>query len=138
MAVATRTVDMDSVSLSPDFKAYSMAIVSILGTSNQDFKFDNQSVMTGCSVYFTGIAVADSLRIQIIDKDNVLGHGANYIVNTVVDKLYPVVSIKEVLDFGYPIEIPAGCYFRLAFGSTNILSIIAGKVNIYSHQVVIP
>lgn len=129
--------DMNNGQLSPSYKAYSFSIISLLGSANQDFLISDRSVLTRMQAFFTGIAVGDNMKIQIIDKDNVTGHGANYVIATLVEKYFIVVSVKEDIDFGYPVEIPAGCYFRLVFASTNILSVIAGRVNLQTHTVLV-
>jgi hypothetical protein len=101
-------------------------------TTNIDYKIEGSYMLFGAEMLYTGAVEGDYVALQIVDKDNVLGYGADVVVNEWVKKWYvPFNSTYWKVTSDMTTTIPAGLYARVKYtsvGSTNDVSI---KLNYY-------
>jgi len=66
----------------------------------------------------------DSITVQIVDKDNVLGYGAGLVVNTFGQTIQiPRTGFFTVLSEAISSAIPTGLYFRVIYHSVGTTSV---------------
>lgn len=79
-------------------------------------------------------AMGDSITLKIIDKDNVLGFGANFVLATPVTD-YNIASDMQKQG-GYeavvPKKIPGGTYLRVQYTATGLLLSVRVMINFIS------
>lgn len=88
-------------------------------TTNFDYQFASKLIIFGFGMIQNGGHFGDYIKIQLIDKDNVLGYGANFIVATPVNKAYldpSTTLLRFISDYGK--TVPSGLYLRLAYTNT--------------------
>lgn len=105
------------------------------GTVNVDLKIDFDSVLTGGYVILKGQTFGDTVKQQVIDKDNILGMGANTVLNEFVTNWYVSESIQAqpMIVPGYPAKILQNLYLRVVYScpATNV----SVAVNYLLHKV---
>ena len=75
------------------------------------------------------------LSVQIIDVNNVLGAGANYVVATYVNGWYVMPGIPNIIeDISVSSEIPAGLYVSFVYNNTSATQATQVVVNFLSYQ----
>lgn len=82
----------------------------------------------GMKIFFSNQDAGDTYTIKIIDKDNVLGLGANFVVDTPV---YEWNAVDDRIENPRFREIPiAGLYFKISYNSTET-NVLNPKTKIY-------
>lgn len=131
----TRSVDLDSDKITPYFNAFSF---NIAGASTQTFEWQCpfELLVTGAEAVITGETAGDYIKVEIVDVDNILGQGANTVLETPVPKYYidPTAG-KEKVSLGYPNYTIAGLYWKFSYTGTNVLGNVVFRVNIIAHKV---
>ena len=99
-------------------------------TTNFDYLMAADWALYGCALIQNDGAFGDYVTLTIIDKDNVLGYGANATIATIITKGYvdPQSTRVEVIS-NYARTIPAGLYIRLAYKSTDADTDVKVAVN---------
>lgn len=87
-------------------------------STNCDFKVVEDSILDGARLVVSNADDGDTIDIKIIDIDNVLGLGANYVVRTVVTD-WPLPAGANTWDFNaaYPNKLKDGLYIRVVYKS---------------------
>lgn len=115
-----RVSDFDSDKVS--FRGKGMQWTATAGvTSNLDYKFTEERLVCGGQLILTGHAPGDSGSLVIIDKDNVMGYGAEFVLDGFITDWF-FVSDEEnqgVLSIPFPAQIPANLYLRIIYVSTG-------------------
>lgn len=96
--------------------------VATAGTdTSNDLLISDDSLIDGAIVHVIGAVLGDKLKCQVIDKDNVLGAGANYVAGQYVTDWYINPEKTEQLDYQcqYPAKIYAGLYLRVIYTSVG-------------------
>lgn len=104
-------------------------------TTNIDWAFPNERWVSGAVLMAQGTHWGDKLCLQIIDKDNVLGYGANVVLDEYVTDFY-LVSDSEFqvqIDCPYVALVPAGVYLRVKYTNVNLLDAVEVAMNLISH-----
>lgn len=105
-------------------------------TSNKDFKLTEDRWIIGHQLILTNHSGDDTITAQVIDKDNVLGHGANFVLNTFVNNV-PVItdtSSQGIMNFVAPGYLFAGVYIRISYTNTSLLNAVSLKLKLFTYK----
>lgn len=111
-----------------------------LATKNTTTNFDYK--ITADNLYFSGAeatykdaVMGDYIKCVIIDKDNILGFGANYIVSIFADKWYlDADGGFSYVDLTYAGQVPINLYLRVTYVSTGTILNPTFYCNLYIHK----
>lgn len=84
------------------------------------YKFTADLAFRGGTMYSTG-SIGDSITISLVDKDNIMGQGANYVIGVYADSIYvfPNASM-EILELSISDPLSTGLYFKIDYTNTII------------------
>lgn len=100
-------------------------------TTNIDYKITGKYMLYGAEMLYTNAANGDYVTLQIVDKDNVLGYGAGFVVNEWVKKWYvPFSENRWKVTSEVTSEIPQNLYARLIYTSVGEQDVLV-KMNYY-------
>lgn len=101
-------------------------------TTDIDFEISQERYINGGRLLIDNIGSNDKMTFQVVDKNNVMGYGANLVLDQFIkDYFVPTTGNLEVrLD--YPAKIYAGLFLRLKYTSTHE-SGCSVKCNLYLH-----
>jgi hypothetical protein len=93
--------------------------------TNNDMLISDDHLIDGATLICINAAIGDKMTMQVVDKDNVMGYGANVVLGQYVTDWYVNPNESKQLDFqsAYPAKIYTGLYLRLIYtstGSTNV------------------
>lgn len=88
-----------------------------------DFHLTTTKSVYGVQYYAQNANLGDFVSFQVIDIDNVLGFGANTVLNTFVTKWF--IMSNTLVDVALPLAatIPAGLYIRINYTSTGVTDV---------------
>lgn len=104
-------------------------------TTDIDWRFPEERWITGGIFAVNNGNWGDSATIQIIDIDNVLGYGANVVLDTFAEN-YGVMSDQQFqgdIECPYVALIPAGLYIRIKYTNTSESTAAQILLNLHSH-----
>lgn len=108
------------------------ATVNANSTANIDYKMTTPCALFGAELIQLGANFGDYVKFQVIDKDNILGFGANTILNEWVTKWYvDPTSSRWKVQSEYGATIPADIYIRLIYTNTNALTQVKVALNLF-------
>lgn len=96
------------------------------GTSaNIDLVMTDDCFLTGGRLRAANAAFGDYANIQVVDKDNILFCGINFVVNQFITKWYMRSDAQQQIEISltYPSKILSGLYLRVVYysiGATNV------------------
>lgn len=104
-------------------------------TSNISWKFPEARYLTGGILSVVGGQSGDTISVQIVDVDNVLGYGAGAVLDEFVTNFFINPTVSKQLDFEcqYVALIPANTYMRLVCVNTGTGTDATVYMNLYSH-----
>lgn len=107
-------------------------------TSDIDFKITECRWINGGCLILRNHAFGDSITFQIVDVDNILGYGANTVVDEFIKDFYldDEKHGQDSIMLDYPARIPINLYMRLKYtsvGNTNV----DVKCNLFLHKKII-
>jgi hypothetical protein len=107
-------------------------------TTNIDYALTNDTLITGAQVLTNTAAFGDSISFQVVDVNNILGYGANVVLNQFVTNWQLRADSQEQIDLkvNYPAKIITGLYLRLIYVSTGT-SPVAVAINYSLHKVLL-
>lgn len=76
------------------------------------------SLFMGVSYFMTGGVVGDKVTLQIIDKDNVLGYGANVVLDEFSKDFYVAPDTPQTIR-EFQANLYAGLYVRVIYTNTS-------------------
>jgi hypothetical protein len=90
------------------------------GTTNHDELLTKNIRLQGGYYWSKGANLGDRVSLSVIDKDNVLGYGTNFVVNKYVDRL-PVAPWDHIQEISTTAagSIISGLYLRLTYENTG-------------------
>jgi hypothetical protein len=98
-------------------------------TCTIDFKIENYAgedytakYLSGAEIITQGATFGDWAEAQIIDIDNVLGYGENFVLKTYVRKMFISPSGDQRIDASAPGAIPVGIYIRVMYHSVGTVN----------------
>lgn len=101
-------------------------------TTNVDYQMTSDYVLYGAELVYKDANFGDSVCFQVIDKDNVLGYGANTILNEWVKKWYvDPGTTRWVVKSQFGSTIPTGLYIRLKYTNISLINAVSLKLNFY-------
>ena len=106
-------------------------------STNIDYKILETSKISGVRVLLKDHQFGDSMSMQVVDVDNILGYGAGFVVETYGHN-WNIDSENE--DQGrenmiYAAEILVDLYLRIIYTSTSTTTDVEVKINYYLHKV---
>lgn len=94
---------------------------------------NKQAYMDGINYYAKDAEVGDHITFQVIDIDNILGYGAN----TVLDEFgheWAVIPDSDINIRLYKAKLIAGLYIRIKYESTGTTNDVKFVCNLYRHM----
>lgn len=108
-------------------------IVAGLGVvTNLDYKIIEERYINGGRLLVDSIGPNDQIVFQVIDKDNILGFGANVVLDEFITDYFVPTSGNLEVKLDYPAKIMPGLYIRLKYKNTGDMSTVV-KCNLYLH-----
>ena len=125
---------LDSVSIQPFGVLFPAAANS---TTTYDYKLLDNYSLKGGVLFAKDASVGDSISVQVVDVDNIVGYGAGAVLTTYITNWYVIPNEQNVVeDISISAPISAGLYFRFVYASTSastdakvIVNFMAYKVN---------
>ena len=123
----------------PEFSFKGNGLISTAtksSTTDHDFKIlEDDLCLNGAEILYSDSVFGDYVEFQVIDIDNILGYGANYVVNQGVDKWYllPISGIKVILT-SYAGSTLKDLYLRIKYHSTGAVTDVSIAVNYYLNK----
>lgn len=105
-------------------------------STNLDYKItDKGRLFTGLQI-LAPANIGDYARLIILDKDNVLGYGANVELEEFVKKWFMDSNNDNqgVFQVGYPAWIIENLYIRITYTNVSVLTAVNLRVNYYLHK----
>lgn len=104
-----------------DFYGNGITGVATKGTTTTfDLKIDKDNCYcSGGEIIVKDAEHGDYIRIEIVDVDNILGYGANTVLNVYLSKWFIDYRGKNVLEVPYAGYIYENLYLRLKYTSTG-------------------
>lgn len=108
---------------------------AVNATTNIDWAFPEERWMSGAILIAQGTHWGDKVTVQVIDKDNVLGYGANTVLDEYVTDFYLIADsqFQVQIDCPYVALIPAGIYIRVKYTNTSVLDAVEVAMNVIAH-----
>lgn len=112
-----------SKDLNVDFKGAKFDI-TVNSESDNDFLVTDDSIFDGMTLDVLNSTLGDKVSFQIVDKDNILGYGANVVLKQFATDIYitPTLTRQVDHDSSYPAKIYAGLYLRIKYTSTSTVT----------------
>lgn len=99
-----------------------------------DYKLiDANAYISGGLILSKNAEFGDYFKIEIIDKDNVLGYGANLVLQTYIRKWYIDPDHHTELEVPYAGKPPLNTYLRLTYTSTGTVNDVDVAVVYHMH-----
>jgi hypothetical protein len=107
--------------MTTDFKGIRFD-VNVNTITDCDYQITDDSILDGMIVDSINHVLGDKVTFQVIDKDNILGYGANVILRQFGTDIYMTPGIVRQVDHSseYPAKIFTGLYLRIKYTSTDI------------------
>jgi hypothetical protein len=104
-------------------------------TTNIDFELPEERWVSGGILMAQGTHWGDKICLQIIDINNVLGAGYNFVVDEYVTDFYLVTDseFQIQIESPYVALIPAGLFVRIKYTNTSVLDPVECVMNLVSH-----
>lgn len=104
-------------------------------TTTIDWKFPEERWLSGGRLLVSGGTWGDTIDIQLVDKDNTLGGGANLVLNEHVTdyRVNPSSTDQGEYHSPYIALVPANTYLRIKYTNTSLLSTARVALNLFTH-----
>lgn len=122
----------DSVSICP---FGTMFTATANQTTTYDLKISSSVYLKGGIMYTAPGTVGDTLTVQVIDKDNITGLGANTVLATYINNWYVIPEdMNAVEDVSLSQPMVAGLYIRFIYNNSNPTTNSQVIVNLLAYQ----
>lgn len=134
IAYVRRVMDLDSDKSVFRIQGFSGA-ASTNTVTDIDWKLPEQRWLSGGIFIAQGTHWGDKVSIQIIDKDNVLGYGANTILEQLAVDFYCITDseLQVKLECPYVALVPANVYIRVKYTNTSLIDPVEVACNLVTH-----
>jgi hypothetical protein len=90
-------------------------------TTTNDLQITDDHLIDGAIIITNGAALGDKLSCQVIDKDNIMGYGANTVLGQYATDWYIDPESTRQLNYEsiYPAKLFAGLYLRIVYTSVG-------------------
>lgn len=131
----TNTVDMSSKVVNFNGQGVK-GVVDANTTASIDLKMLDDNFITGGMLSVKDAAFGDTVTLQVIDKDNILGYGANVVLRQFITNWYIMsdTQLQLNLDLSYPAKVLSGLYLRAVYTSTSESVSPVVVINYYLHK----
>lgn len=87
--------------------------------------------MAGSYFFTVGSTAGDYVDFQIVDKDNILGAGAGYILSQFADNFYvnPLCTDYTKIETETVALVPQGLYMRVKYTNVNLTTAASVFIN---------
>lgn len=100
-----------------------------------DFKVSTALTrVNGAELLTVGSVAGDWIECKVVDKDNILGYGANLVLNQFVYKWFVHPSGVQHLEVGYAASIPQNTYIRVEYHSVGTDNDVQAFLNYFLHK----
>lgn len=99
-----------------------------------DYQVTENLRFRGGVMYAKDASLGDTVNMYVVDKDNILGYGANFVLAHYVQNWQVMPNcpnIVEDVDLSSPLL--AGLYFRLVYTNTHASNSVPVLLNLYSY-----
>jgi hypothetical protein len=129
-----KTSDLDADKAKYKVQGFS-GTASANTTTNIDWVLPQERWVSGGVLIAQGTHWGDKLCLQVIDIDNVLGYGANTVLDEYVTDFYLVTDseFQVQLESPYLALIPAGVYIRIKYTNTSLVDAVEVAFNVVTH-----
>ncbi len=116
---------------SVEFKATGIMATVSKGTEGDiDLAIGTEArLLNGGHLYAQQGVVGDTITAQIVDVDNLLGQGANFVVKEWIKDWYIIPDLLQHIRTPQAGEVPAGLYVRLKYKSTGTANDVKVLIN---------
>lgn len=110
-------------------------VANVNAITNIDFKLPEDRWISGGILIAQGTHWGDKICLQIIDKDNILGAGVNYVIDEYVTDFYLITDseFQIQMDAPYIALIPKDIYVRVVYTNISLLDPVEVAFNLVSH-----
>jgi hypothetical protein len=118
------------------FRGTSLSFTAAAGTTtNGDHKITEGRLLDGVGLLVKDAAWGDSIRLQIVDVDNILGYGAGVVLDEFATTwlIDPQAYNQGFWRLEYSAEIPANLYIRVIYNSVGGTNVSVGA-NLFLHK----
>lgn len=108
-------------------------------TTTYDYLLTEDRILTGAEGLVNGASWGDKVTLQVVDKDNVLGFGANTVLNQFVTdwNICTDQQRQNTPNAIYPAKLLAGVYVRVLYTSVALLTGPSVAINFHMHKVLL-
>lgn len=105
-------------------------------TSNIDYKLTEERYINGVDLFVKDSVWGDSVKFQVIDIDNILGYGANTVLDEFGTDWYidPSICKQGQILLPYPAKIVTNLYIRIVYISVGTDVDVSLKANLFLHK----
>jgi hypothetical protein len=123
--VAQEIKDFNAGNSELDVEGTGLTTANLNAATNIDYAMTADSYLIGVQLNVSGATMGDTLDIQVIDKDNILGHGSNFVVKSPVNG-FPMLTDQQSQGKFSSVtpgaKILSGLYLRIVYHSTSVLT----------------
>jgi hypothetical protein len=119
------------------FRGYGMSGTATKNTTtNIDYKLLEQRYLNGCMLIIKNQVFGDKVKFQVVDVDNILGLGANTVLDEFGTDWYVSEDSQDqgMITIPYPAKIVAGLYIRIVYNSVGTENDVQLKCNLFLHK----
>lgn len=112
-----------SKALSANFRGFSF-IANQSAITTFDFENTDDCLLNGAMLFVNGGEFGDKISAQVFDKNNVMGYGANIVLNQFITDwcIAPFENKQFDIQSIYPAKIYAGLFIRAIYSSVGTSS----------------
>jgi len=105
-------------------------------TDNLDYKLTEDRMINAVHLMLNNHVWADTVKFQVIDIDNILGYGANTVLDEFASNwnVDPALCSQSPEVIQYPARVVKDLYIRIVYVSTGGVDVDI-KANLYLHKV---
>lgn len=107
-------------------------------TTDIDYEFTDNRLLHGMGLILKNHVDGDKLTIQVVDKNNLLGFGANTVLSQYVTDFQIVEDSQHQGNFYVPEKIvgdvPVGMFLRFKYTSVGTTNNVTLRVNIFLYE----
>lgn len=128
--------ELNSRNLSPTTNAFTFKVTGD-GLTSFTWPIPDQMYLEAISGFFNGQTAGDFISVSIVDVNNILNHGENFVLSTPVAKYYinPIENALMKMETLYPVFMLMGLYIKIDYTSTNLLANVNCFINIIADKV---
>jgi hypothetical protein len=134
-----RKVEADNLDLEAAFNSTGVVTVTKNTTQDIDFLVGEDLYLDGGTLPIQDGEFGDTIKAQVVDKDNILGYGAGFVVKTWIEKwtLCKMGTYAECeLHTDYKGLVLNGLYLRIKYTSVSTTTDPKVAVNYLLHRLI--